>query len=752
MPKTTAITADQKLQLSSLKKSSIQREMMGDDLDMGKLLVDLRSQMLFDSTDRVIDIQVDREIAGASTVKITMDDYDRTIIRSWAINAALDVNIDGLWFRLVSVSKTASEDTLEMTFEQREIALLRTYPKPNTTDWSQENQRAWVKWANRSNTTRAEFILNLIREVREINIPVVIPQLQTIQPIVNKNDVTAGYTGTILQANGGIPKDYQTNTKVRPTKKVKNPLPGLSGAVIGNKNQPITITIGKTDQVPVGPLYVKTERAAKDQIDNANTILTVGVNLNANYKVLVCSIMTAIQESDLHNNPGGDGTSVGLFQQIDTGWGSYADRHDPATAAKMFIQQCIKDDASQPGLSYNDLCQTVQNSGHPTLYGQWYNHAVQFVAAFGIPPGGKDSQATGIPGADATATNANNMGSVASATTDKAYYYYRGIPPTRNRGEWQREDNWTCIQRLASEVGWRAFFISGVFYYLTDDDLLKTQPIATVDEQTPGIMGIGFDFDVGKPAATVDMPCQVGLWLAPPGSVVVLNDLGPLDGRWLVNTYSRSLFSPNADINLTKRQPRLPEPLTESFKPPTWGATGAMSGTPNPSLVPSAASTNQALFGGIPGMNNADRKSVVAVAQRALQVESQWHYHYPSDEGGGGGLARPIPASLWSQDAHNAIDCSAFAILCYKEAGCEDPSGNNYDGSGWTGDMAPRGLPVTVPMPGDLAFYGSPPSYHHVAVFIGNNQNIEIGSEAGVHQEPSNSGRFPQYMSYLSRV
>ena len=323
---------------------------------------------------------------------------------------------------------------------------------------------------------------------------------------------------------------------------------------------------------------------------------------------------------------------------------------------------------------------------------------------------------------------------------DGSYYYYRGIPPTRNKGWWKREDNWTCIQRLANEVGWRAFFIGGVFYFLTDEDLFKTQPIATINEETEGVIGIGFDYDVGRKGATVDLPCQVGLFLAPPGSLIVLTDMGPLEGRWLVNSFSRSLFSDNADVQLVKPQPKLPEPATETFTLPTW-APGSGNAVAN-----AGATQNQAAFGGIAGMNNGDRKSVVAVAKYALAQQQKWPYKYAE--------VRPYPKTLWSKDAHDGtgIDCSSFCILCYKEAGCPDPNNTNYDGNGNTISLgnSPVGIVVPNPSPGDIILYDtSGGHWAHAALYIGGGKCIEIGTSAGIHE--TQLGEYPVYtcMSYL---
>lgn len=707
MPSTTALTAIKKLELSQLDPTQVQREMMGKDLDLEKLNVYLKSAIIFDSTDRVIDINVNRTIDGASSVDVDLNDYDRSLLRSGAINTRLDIEIDGLWFRLVKVSRDAGSDILKLTFEQREIAVLRSYPKKGA-------PHNGVKFANRDKTTRAEFILNLIREVKEFKIPVVMPHLRQVQEIAKATDSTSNMF-TIKGANstngdGGIPPDINSHV---PEKAAERQLP--SSALI----------------------TVKGDRIANDQINNANMIISAGLGMSptpANRTCLVCAIMTAIQESTLHNLTGGDGTSVGLFQQIDTGWGSYADRHDPVTASRSFFKILIPLEAKVGSYtSYNDLCQDVQRSGHPDLYGQHRDEAEKIVSAYGLPPG-----AGGDAGTTGDSATANNMAQD-WAGVDSGYYYWRGLPPVAG-GVWKREDSWTCIKRLADEVGWRAFFISGVFYFLTDDDLFKMQPVTTITESTKGVMGIGFDYDIGKKAATVDIPAMVGLWLAPPGAIVVLQEMGPLDGRWIVNTFARSLFSDNADINLSKPQPKLKEPTTESQQPPTW-ATGNHSD-------PMTASSDQAQFGGAIGTDGS-RQAVVQVAKQAVEVEKTSHYHYPSDEGGAGGASRPIPDSLWSADAHNAIDCSAFATLCYKEAGCKDPNGNDYNGQGYTETLAAHGLPVNVPSPGDLIFYGAAPTFSHVTVSIGGGQCVSMGSEDGVHIIPDNYRPYSAVRSYL---
>jgi cell wall-associated NlpC family hydrolase len=453
----------------------------------------------------------------------------------------------------------------------------------------------------------------------------------------------------------------------------------------------------------------------KEQRANANTILQVGQNMGARRKVLVAAIATATVESVLRNldNAHSDGTSVGLFQQTDNnGYGSREERADPATAARMFFNRCIAKDKEEPHVPTGQLCQDVQGSNFPNAYATRVEEASRTVAAFGVPQNKGDDSTEG------SAADANNMAATSnwSPGGDNAYYYYRGIPPKNGSGnQWKREDNWTCIRRLADEVDWRAFFISGTFYYLTDDDLYKMQPSATITESTKGVLGIGFDYDLGKKGATVDIPAMVGLWLAPPGAIIVLQQMGPLDGRWLVNSFSRSLFSSNADINLAKPTPKLPEPADANVQQndmPTW-----QSGQDTTAWAPTQNG---------PLLQDGSRNAIVGAASRALQIENAGsHYHYEQ--------SRPYPQSLFSQAAHDKIDCSAFATLVFKEAGLPDPNGSNYDGNGNTSSLIAHGVPVSSPAPGDLIFYREPASYPgHVGVYVGGGDIIEIGGPDGI--------------------
>jgi murein DD-endopeptidase MepM/ murein hydrolase activator NlpD len=514
---------------SRLDPNKVQQELMGDDLDLDALLVYVRGKLKLDAVDRVIDINVDRTIEGASTVVVQLNDYEREILNSGYLNNPFDINIDGLWFRLCKVSRNPGDDILELTFEDREIAILRTFNK--------------FKIARRTKVTRAEFILNLIREAFP-DIKVVIPELHKIEPIEKAVDAPT------WGQNTGKSSKAQTNANKQPG----IPLDWNNNIINSSGSLP-----GKSGELQQHGLYVKTELADKSQIQMANIIIATGVSMGASRKVLVCAIMTAITESTLHNYSGGDADSVGLFQQR-ASWGSYADRHDPATASKLFYNPAIQYDKTYANVPYWLLCADIQRPREDLRqqYDKWHDEAERFVNAYGIVGGD----------AETSSAAANNSGW--SPDGGSEFFYYRGDPQD-GKVAWKHEDSWTCIQRLANEVNWRAFFVSGVFYYIRDDELFKTQPIAYITEDTDGVEGIGFDYDTGKKSAQVDLTARVGTWLAPPGAVIALQKQGPVSGRWLVNEFSRSLFDSKASITLKKPLPQLPEPLSSNLTDlPSW--------------------------------------------------------------------------------------------------------------------------------------------------------------------------------------
>src|SRR6185295_2615627 len=83
------------------------------------------------------------------------------------------------------------------------------------------------------------------------------------------------------------------------------------------------------------PLAAKaTAGFSPEQTANAAAIVHTGQTLGVPPRGWVVAVATAMQESDLHNLPGGDHDSVGLFQQRPSqGWGAVSQIMNPEYSA-----------------------------------------------------------------------------------------------------------------------------------------------------------------------------------------------------------------------------------------------------------------------------------------------------------------------------------------------------------------------------------------------------------------------------------
>lgn len=493
-------------------------------IDIRKFVLYLNREPRGDIADRIISASINRTIEGASTLDVTINDYDRRVLRSGLVNQKVDVEIDGLWFRLAEVEKQG--DNLTLTFEDREVAVLRTY-----------NKKKMVK---RDNATRAEFIINLIREVKEFYIPVVIPEKHKVQPIEKKEDTSATYDGG-PQAEADMDRGLLEQTYSNKADSDSWKSPATKGEHAKTRGGP-----------PPKKLTVKGAPINVHQRRNAQIILDVAEKRKLSRKLGVCAIMVAIVESRLLNTSGGDADSVGLFQQR-ASWGTFEERHDPAIAANMFYNAALKVDQSLP---HGTLCADVQRPAaqYRGRYAEHYEEANKIVTAWGSV------------GVDTETPAALSNGSSASVAAAGDYFFYRGDPPPTGSKKWLPENSWQCIQRLAEEVEWRAYFVAGVFYYIAEDRLFKSKPLLEVREFDDGILSLDAEYVTNKKTASVTLKVSAGRWSVPPGSIVVLREMGPWSGRWLVTDYERDLFSPEAEITLKKPRPRLLEPAEQFFE------------------------------------------------------------------------------------------------------------------------------------------------------------------------------------------
>jgi hypothetical protein len=114
-----------------------------------------------------------------------------------------------------------------------------------------------------------------------------------------------------------------------------------------------------------------TTRLDPEQMGNAATIAAVGRLQGLPVRGVEVALITALQESKLHNLSYGDRDSIGLFQQRPSqGWGTREQIADPRYASGKFYEELRRIPDWQE-LPLNDAAQQVQRSGHPTAYSKW---------------------------------------------------------------------------------------------------------------------------------------------------------------------------------------------------------------------------------------------------------------------------------------------------------------------------------------------------------------------------------------------
>ena len=78
-------------------------------------------------------------------------------------------------------------------------------------------------------------------------------------------------------------------------------------------------------------------------------------------------------------------------------------------------------------------------------------------------------------------------------------------------------------------------------------------------------------------------------------------------------------------------------------------------------------------------------------------------------------------------------DCSGSIHRLFQQADGPDPSGNNFNGTGYTGTMQTRGKKISFDamVPGDCCFYGDQGGgvAAHVVMFIGSGRIFTFGGD-----------------------
>lgn len=523
-----------------------QNQLMVTDVELNTLNLALKGSASLSVVEAVTGAEVSRTIEGSSTVTITLFDRDREILRSGRVSKGVDINIDGLWFRLAGVDKNG--DVLTLTFEDREVALLRTYMSPFT--------------VRRAKLSRQRFIKRLVDEVKEMKIPFVCPEIDKIvktDPII---DTPQTHGETIYARNAGFPPVA---------------VPG------GGSGFTADITV---NGIPASGI----------QMDNTDRVLRVGQARGASYSCMVAAVEVINEESGALNLSGSlDGLSAGLFQQIEEphryAWGTHAQVTNIEWAANRFFDGALAAYASNPAMTPEYIAMNAQVAGNQEariipIWRKFREEAARTVARWGVVVGTHsaaiDAQTTieehrlelHQNNQDVTtedlAQEFKNLGSTQGSSSpiidalknqSKDYQFTRGqLTYKDGQPKLRPESSWACSGRLADEVNWRRFVVSGTFYYVSEPYLFRSKPVMRITEDTPGIISIDGNYLTYTKNAAATVTAHIGRWEAPPGSMIEIFDCGLISGRWLVTEISRNLFNTTATINLKKPRPTMPEP------------------------------------------------------------------------------------------------------------------------------------------------------------------------------------------------
>lgn len=430
---------------------------------------------------------------------VEVDEGFEPILTPDVIGRAMEVELDGVTFRLVKVRYSSATGEAQLTFEDRIVYWLR--------------RKRGERRASRGSCTRAEFVLSLLREVRARQYRFVCPELHARQPIDAASRVSGASRAVAPVAASG------------------------AGAAQGNGS-------GAQGGFPQGASFtVKGAKATPDQKRNLDGVLTECSANGCSRDVMVATVCCVIQESLAKRLGYGDAAgpdSRGLFQQR-APWGSLQDRLDPRASTRMFL---LGGAGGQPGWKQkNKSLQAVPGGIESAVkavqvsvggYDQHQTEAAAIVRAWG-GAGTAEGQAAG------------------GGTYAKSYQFSRNAD----------EDSWTAVQRLAEEVGWRFFVVGNSVYYMSEKDLYGRRARYEVTPDDPALLDVTYDVDWGKPVSELELNVVLDRWGAPPGSVALVNGFGPPDGRWLIASVSRDYFSPTATVTCRQPGKEKLEPASE---------------------------------------------------------------------------------------------------------------------------------------------------------------------------------------------
>ena len=322
--------------------------------------------------------------------------------------------------------------------------------------------------AFRKDMTRARFIVNAIKKVRP-TATITCPEIDVVQPVETEKQ----------------------------GKKAKADAKANKGKGLGEHTK---------------GLKIKGEAAKPSEIEIGHRAMAAASSQKAPFRVAVAMMAALIVESGLgryaHNYMQMTGETAGnskfnpnVIEEACTGF--LRGYLTGETGAIEYFQ-------SHPSAEPFEIAQAVQKSGAGLAsngqanYGPVVAEAREWVEAF---EGGEFS-AEG-----------------ASRTVTEPYKYELCV---EHEGEKEDANWWEGIKRLAKEVNWRAFWVSGRFFYIDEIELFKQQVRLHIQRgETPGIQSVIGPWRANRKGTELTVTAFASHWPVPPGGVVTVGGYGP---------------------------------------------------------------------------------------------------------------------------------------------------------------------------------------------------------------------------------
>jgi len=384
---------------------------------------------------------------------------------------------------------------------------------------------------SRGKVTRAEMILSMLKKVKVVDIPMYCPQLHKKQP-------TAKLTQT------------ERTQRQRGNERAQ----GFTAS----------------DQIKVqGGL------ANPEQRKNIEDIIQAGIDKNAPAGLIIIALMVVAQESGAKNSAT-NGQFVGCFQQSSRyGWpatrNAYTDAYGQP-GKHGFYDAAIPVYQKDPNRDFGEIGRDIQmpngswkGSATNRMYAhdvnRWRDEAEHSVNAFG--------------GIDIT-----DIGSATVSSTYRAKYEFS----IGADGTIPDENYLAATIRFADEVNWRAYWVKDTLHFMSEEDLYKARARTRLRRFYNGVEKITFGWDHQKKVEKMSLSVRMEKWVCPVGTVIIFDEGGPAQGRWLVTNIRRSMFDQLGEIQLSKPMTEKLEPIIKATRSNAGDDSDTISTSPIPDI------------------------------------------------------------------------------------------------------------------------------------------------------------------------